>query len=351
MRASRSARRSAITVPLSRRTFPADGEVRRRVPDRAGRGDRRLRRAVLAPSERVCRRRDAARAGGGGQLARVLNAPSRRLSPRARNTPSRRGRPDVFTAGKLDLLRAVRRDARLRQPAELLRRDARAHRQAAHRRGHLPRLCDGARVRVRRQPRPHRGADGGERGGVLSRAWTAAVALAPENITVHTLCLKKGARNSKRRSSFLAAAKAWSEMLAYARGEAVRGGVCAVLPVPPEVHGGQLREHGLVPSGQGVRVQRGRDGGDLRQPRLRRERGHQKAVRAAARGSSASARPRTSRPISPRQGESRGEKKRELLFGGCGIRVRRKTALKYAESGASKQFTIWRRYGKLITVR
>ena len=43
----------------------------------------------------------------------------------------------------------------------------------------------------------------------------SAVALAPENITVHTLCLKKGAR-LKEEESFLAAAGV-EEMLAYAR--------------------------------------------------------------------------------------------------------------------------------------
>ena len=52
--------------------------------------------------------------------------------------------------------------------------------------------------------------------------------------------------------------------------------VRSVLYVPPEVHGGQLRKHGMDEAGQGVRVQRGRNGGDHRQPRLRRERGGQK---------------------------------------------------------------------------
>lgn len=52
--------------------------------------------------------------------------------------------------------------------------------------------------------------------------------------------------------------------------------VRSVLYVPSEVHGGQLREYGLDEAGQGLRVQRGRDGGNHRQPRLRRERGGQK---------------------------------------------------------------------------
>lgn len=147
------------------------------------------------------------------ELARVLKALAP-LIPAGTEYTVEAGRPDVFTEGKLDLLREFGVTRVCVNPQS---------------------FCDATLARIGRR---HTAADiyrayelargygfdinldliaglTGESTAEFCASVDSAVALAPENITVHTLCLKKGAR-LKEEESFLAAAGV-EEMLAYAR--------------------------------------------------------------------------------------------------------------------------------------
>ena len=174
----------------------------------------------IAACGRLFSRLRSAYVGGGtplvleeAELARVLKALAP-LVPAGTEYTVEAGRPDVFTEGKLDLLREYGVTRVCVNPQS---------------------FCDATLARIGRR---HTAADiyrayelargygfdinldliaglTGESTAEFCASVDSAVALAPENITVHTLCLKKGAR-LKEEESFLAAAGV-EEMLAYAR--------------------------------------------------------------------------------------------------------------------------------------
>ena len=169
-----------------------------------------MRGAVFASEEHLHRRRHPLCAGAFAASPRAGSGEAL-YSPRHRVHGGGRPSGRVY-GGKARTFAGVRRHAHLRESAVLLRRDARAHRQAAE---DIYRAYKLARQFPFEINLDLIAGLTGESVPQFCESVDRAIALEPENITVHTLCLKKGAR-LKEEESFLEGGGI-AEMIAYAR--------------------------------------------------------------------------------------------------------------------------------------
>lgn len=155
-----------------------------------------------------------------GQLERVLRALAP-LIPAGTEYTVEAGRPDVFTSEKLDLLRAYGVTRICVNPQSFndatLARIGRRHTAEDIYRAYAMARGYGFDVNL-----DLIAGLTGESAEEFFASIDAALSLAPENITVHTLCLKKGAK-LKEEEHFLAA-EGVERMLAYARGKLYAAG-------------------------------------------------------------------------------------------------------------------------------
>mgnify|MGYP000447111261 CR=1 FL=1 len=85
------------------------------------------------------------------------------------------------------------------------------------------------------------------------RSLEGVLSLKPENITVHTLALKKGSRLMEEGGA-LPSGEETARMLDFSRDTLRGGGLPALLPVPAEVHVRLSGKRGLVSPRQGERL-------------------------------------------------------------------------------------------------
>ena len=121
----------------------------------------------------------------------------------------------------------------------MLQAIGRRHTAAEIRRGHRHWPGGGLRLHVNMDLIAGLPADSA--GGLPSALWPACWAWHPDNITVHTLALKKGARSDRRtRGRSLRPEEVAADAGLLAEAPLAGGGLRALLPLPAEIHVRQL---------------------------------------------------------------------------------------------------------------
>ena len=240
-------------------------------------------RATAAETRRAGLRPVALYMGGGtpttlsaAQLDRLCAALEREFDLSAlREYTVEAGRPDTITAEKLRVLRAhgVGRVSVNPQTMSDSVLEAIGRRHTAQDIVDALALVRGVRG-LRGEHGPHSRACPRIRPGALPRTLDAVLSLAPENVTVHTLSLKRGSRLTLAGRP-LPEAGGGARHARRGHGAPRRVRLRALLPLPPEEHGRRLRERRLDEARLGKPLQHLHHGGALQHPRHGRGRLHQ----------------------------------------------------------------------------